>query len=209
MDSLLKNMTHINKTCGQLFSTLWDIQHIHSRLDFETTKILLQALVLTKLDYCNSLLAGTAKYQLDKMQRVQNMACCITCNLAKFDHIRTCMADLHWLCILQRINYKIACLVYKCQHGLAPQNLQELLSKQSIRTLRSSSTNHIPPLHCRTSPSHAFIICSCRTMDVEISNISYKSKGCLWFIQKSTKVIYLKFHIIKYYLNMFSAPVQA
>ena len=86
------------------------------------------------------------------MQRVQNMACHITCNLAKFDHIRTCMADLLWLYIPQRINYKIACLVYKCQHGLAPQYLEELLpSKQSIRTLRSSSTNHIPPLHCRTS----------------------------------------------------------
>ena len=128
MDSLLKNMTHINKICGQLFSTLWDIQHICSRLDFETTKILVQALVLTKLDYCNSL---PAKYQLDKMQRIQNMACWINCNLSKFDHIRTCLADLHWLCIPQRINYKTACLVYKCQHGLAPQYLQELLpSKQ-------------------------------------------------------------------------------
>ena len=145
-------MTHINKICDQLFSTVWDIQHIRSRLDFERTKILVQALVLTKLNYCNSLFAGTAKYQLDKMQRVQNTTCHITCNLAKFDHIRTCMADLHWLCIPQRIDYKIACLVYKLQHGCTPQYLQELLpSKQSNRTLRSSFTNQISPVYCRTS----------------------------------------------------------
>ena len=72
--------------------------------------ILVQALVLTKLDYCNSLLTGAAKYQLDKMQRIQNMACRITCNLAKFDHIRTCMADLHWLCIPRELTNSLPCI---------------------------------------------------------------------------------------------------
>ena len=31
---------------------------------------------------------------------------------------------LHWLPIRQRITFKIAVLVYKCQHGMAPQYLQ-------------------------------------------------------------------------------------
>ena len=35
------------------------------------TKSLMQALVLSKLDYCNSLFMGTSEYNLDKLQRIQ------------------------------------------------------------------------------------------------------------------------------------------
>ena len=45
--------------------------------------IIIQALVVSKLDYCNLLLAGTAGYQLDKLQHIQNMACRVITNLNK------------------------------------------------------------------------------------------------------------------------------
>ena len=35
--------------------------------------------------------------------------------------------DLHWLKIKVRITYKIATLVYKCKHGMAPSYLQDIL----------------------------------------------------------------------------------
>ena len=37
-------------------------------------KIMMQAMVLSKLDYCNNLLMGTTDYNLDKLQKIQNMA---------------------------------------------------------------------------------------------------------------------------------------
>ena len=96
MDNTLKNQSHINKLTST-FNQLMNIRRIRSKLDQETTKYIIQSLVISKLDYCNSLLLGSAEYQLNKMQPVQNMACRIVCNLRKFDHVSSSMQDLHWL----------------------------------------------------------------------------------------------------------------
>ena len=80
VDNLLKNHYHINRICSQLFCIIKSVQAVHSRLDHDTAKIIIQSLVLSQLDYCNSLLAGSAKYQLEKLQRVQNMACRVVNN---------------------------------------------------------------------------------------------------------------------------------
>ena len=42
--------------------------------DQDRVKIVVQALIMSKLDYCNSLIIGSAEYQLDRLQRIQNMA---------------------------------------------------------------------------------------------------------------------------------------
>ena len=72
-------------------------------LTWMAQKIIIQALVLSKVDHCNSLLAGTAGYQLDKLQHIQNMACIIIINLRKYDHISENMMTLYWLRIHERI----------------------------------------------------------------------------------------------------------
>ena len=58
---------------------------------------MIQAIIQSRLDYCNSLLLGTPEYQLNKLQQIQNMACRIVCNLRKYDHITDSMKHLHWL----------------------------------------------------------------------------------------------------------------
>ena len=47
----LKNKAHINKFTSILYTTIKHISSIHHCLDEETTKILVQALVLHKLNY--------------------------------------------------------------------------------------------------------------------------------------------------------------
>ena len=56
MDSYLMNTQNMNKLVSTLFGTLHDINTIRSRIDQGTTKIVIQDLVLSKLDCCNSLL---------------------------------------------------------------------------------------------------------------------------------------------------------
>ena len=75
MDNELKSTIHINKLTSILFITIRKIAKIRHQIDKETTKIQMQTLVLSKLDYCNSLLIGVNEYNLDKLQRIQNMAC--------------------------------------------------------------------------------------------------------------------------------------
>ena len=61
------------------------------------TKILVQALIVSKLDYCNSLLLGKPKYNIAKLQRIQNMSCRMIFQLPKLSTINTYLAQLHWL----------------------------------------------------------------------------------------------------------------
>ena len=129
MDRFLKNSVHINKLSSAMLHNLWNIKKIWNKLDFDSTKSLIQALIMSKLDYCNALLPGSSKFLLTKLQHIQNMACRIVCSLKKFEHVTQPMYDLHWLHIQERIDYKIACIMYKCCDGTAPKYLMDLLPK--------------------------------------------------------------------------------
>ena len=129
-----------------------NIRRICLKLDWDTIKTIIQALVMSKLNYCNSLLLGLANYQLNKIQRIQNMACRIVCNLHKFDHVTPSMHDLHWLKIPQKIQLKIACLMYKCINGQAPKYLIDLLPfKPKTWQLHSTTSDILPPILQRST----------------------------------------------------------
>ena len=154
IDNLLKNHHHINRICSQCFRfcIIKSVQAVHFRLDHDTAKIIIQALVLSKLDYCKSLLAGSAKYQLEKLQRVQNIACSVVNNLWKFDHISVSLMGLHWLKVKDHIEYKIACLVYRCWDKIAPNCHAYLLpTKTSSRDLGSTNCTTISTLKCKNT----------------------------------------------------------
>jgi hypothetical protein len=85
-----------------------------------------QAFISSHLDYCNSLLARTADSLLWQLKSVQNAAAHLLIATCRFNHIQPVLCDLHWLPIYQRLTFKVALLVYKCLHGLAPSYLTEL-----------------------------------------------------------------------------------
>ena len=60
MDSLLKNSSHINKITSSSYCKLHDITRIRPSLDTKTAQLIVQALVLSNINYCNSLLAGSS-----------------------------------------------------------------------------------------------------------------------------------------------------
>ena len=136
------------------FINLWNISQIRWLLNKDTCKILLQALVLSWLDYCNSLLLGTTQHRLQKLQTIQNMACKVIYNKKKYDHIGMDMLNLHWLKINERITFKIAVLVYLCINGSAPGYLCDLLKYNHKRHLRSSTKGLLPVTMSRMTLVH-------------------------------------------------------
>ena len=88
----------------------------------------MNAFVISRLDYCNSILFGLPNTELQKLQRVQNTAARLICNMNKFDHITPILVKLHWLPVRYRINFKILLITFKVIHGLAPKYLSELLT---------------------------------------------------------------------------------
>ena len=90
-------------------------------------RTLLHAFVSSRLDYCNSLLYGLPKCELNKLQAVQNAAARLVGGLSRYDHITPIMRDnLHWLPIKYRVDFKIATLTYKCLNHMVPNYLSEM-----------------------------------------------------------------------------------
>ena len=88
-DKLLNNTDHINNLSSTLFFVSRNTARVHHLLDQDSTKIIIWALIMSKLDYCNSLLIGSTKYNLQKLQKIQNMCCCIILEVRKYDPIST------------------------------------------------------------------------------------------------------------------------
>ena len=72
--------------------------------------MLVNTLVILRLDYCNCLLHGIPKYQTDqrdKLQRIQNTAARLVMGLKRSDHLTPILKNLHWLPVVKRIEFKI------------------------------------------------------------------------------------------------------
>ena len=113
-----------------------------SYLIYDAAKIIIHAFVVSKLDYCNSLLYGLPSFFIRKLQHVQNSATCLVNQCPRFCHITPVLRDLHWLPISFRIEFKIMFITYKVLYDRAPIYIQELLQLYSpSRNLRSSNRN--------------------------------------------------------------------
>ena len=88
------------------------ISAIRHYLPEDVTKKLLCAFVLSRLDYCNSLLAGCPKYLLSRLQKVQNNAAGLIFR-TRSAHITPMLHFLHWLPTEQRTEYKLSLLCFK------------------------------------------------------------------------------------------------
>jgi len=100
------------------------------------------AFVGSRLDSCNSLLAG-----------VSSSARLVT-EARRSEHMTPVLRDLHWLPVRQRITFKTTVLVYKCLHGMAPQYLQMHCvptSTVTSRRLRSAHSGRLTVPRTRTN----------------------------------------------------------
>ena len=82
-------------------------------LDLDSAKLLVTALVSSRLDYCNSLLYGIANIDLTRPQHVQNQLARLVTKSPPFSHSLSLLRSLHWLPVRFRILFKISLLTYK------------------------------------------------------------------------------------------------
>jgi len=69
---------------------------------------LVSAFILSRLDYCNSVLAGLPRCTTEPLQRVLNAAAWLVLNLRLHEHTTPALQQLHWLPIDYRITYKLS-----------------------------------------------------------------------------------------------------
>ena len=138
-DQYMNMESFVNAKCKAAMFALRNISRVRSSLTMDACKTLIQAYVLSKLDYCNCLLYGLPSQSISRLQRVQNYAARVITMTRKYDHITPVLAQLHWLPIQQRIKYKLLLYVFKALHGLGPAYMSDLVVPyRPSRTLRSA-----------------------------------------------------------------------
>jgi hypothetical protein len=123
LDCDLSMRTHVSKTVSSCFTALRQIRSIRRTTTRPVLKSLVVALVLSRLDYGSATLAGLPATLLSRLQSVLNAAARLIFRARKFDHVTPLLRDLHWLRVPERLDFRLAVLVYRCLHGTAPTYL--------------------------------------------------------------------------------------
>ena len=138
IDSNLNFKTYVIKKSQNAMLNIFKIKHIRRYLTQEACEVLVHGLVMSHLDYCNSLHNGLPDCDLNRLQRVQSIACKLVLNRSKYDSCTECFTQLHWLPIRSRVQHKILTMVHTCLNQRAPECLSNILTYRSeIRPSRS------------------------------------------------------------------------
>jgi len=146
MDSELTMKEHVAKIAAARFYHIRRLRQVRRRIGREVTQQLVLALIMSRLDYFNSVLAALPTSTLQPLQRVQNAATRLVFGLSRSDHVTPTLIQLHWLPVSYRIKFKLCCLVYAIHYGRSPAYLTETVQSVGSRRsrncgLRSSSTS--------------------------------------------------------------------
>ena len=119
------------------------------------TATLVSAFVLSRIDYCNSLLFGSTHDVTSNLQRIQNYAARVILRLPMSSRITIHLKSLHWLPVKVRSTYKIACLCYHCHSSTAPSYITDMLHRKPLHTRNTRSSSHTMLLLNRPAHSKA------------------------------------------------------
>ncbi len=158
-DDQLTFKEYIAKTAQSCRFALHNIRKIRPFLTEHAAQILVQALVVSRLDYCNALLAGLPSNTIKPLQMIQNAAARLVFNEPKRTHVTPLFISLHWLPVAARIKFKTLMLAYRTTTGSAPSNFHSLLRIYiPSRSLRSASERRlvVPSQRGSKSLSRAF-----------------------------------------------------
>ena len=108
-----------------------DLYRTSPLLDLKTSVLLANALVNSRLEYCNSLFISLTDFELKRLQWVQN---------SRFFHITPQLKKLHWQPVRYRVQFKIGLITYKILNHSEPAYPSELIHPYtSSRNTRRSS----------------------------------------------------------------------
>ncbi len=143
-DDQLTFKEHIAKTARSCRFALHNIRKIRPFLTEHAAQLLVQALVISRLDYCNALLAGLPSNTIKPLQMIQNAAARLVFNEPKRTHVTPLLISLHWLPVAARIKFKTLMLAYRTTTGSALSYFHSLLRIYiPSRSLRSASERRL------------------------------------------------------------------
>ena len=143
-DSDFSFFCHVMKVCKACFAHVLDLKQLRGHLTHEAALMAANALVRSRLDYCNSLFRGLSALDLHKLQCFQNSFARIIANTTKYSHITPVRKALHWLPIKYSSIFKTAMLVYEFVHSGSPKYFESfLIPRHSAHNTHRSQSDGI------------------------------------------------------------------
>ena len=146
LDCHLTMNAHVSNIARICYFELHHLSSIRRFLTSTATATLVSAFVLSRIDYCNSLLFGSNHDVTSHLQRIQNYAARVILCLPMSSSITMHLRSLHWFPVKVRNTYKIACLCYHCYSSTAPSYVTDMLHKKPLHTTATLAPAHTPCL---------------------------------------------------------------
>ena len=143
LDCHLKMNVHVSNIARTCYFELRRLASIRRFLTSTATATLVFAFVLSRIDYCNSLLFGSTHDVTSYLQRIQNYAARVILHLPMSSSITIHLKSLHWLPVKVRSTYKIACL---CCHIVLHHHMSLTCCIKSHCTPATLAPAHTPCL---------------------------------------------------------------
>ena len=158
LDCHLTMNTHVSNIARTCYFELFRLASIRRFLTSTATATLASAFVLSRIDYCSSLLFGSTLDVTSHLQRIQIYAARVILRLPMSSSITIHLKSLHWLPVKVRSTYKIACSCYHCHISTATSYVTDMLHKKPLHTRNTRSSSYTMPLLNRPAHSYATLV---------------------------------------------------
>ena len=142
-DSPFTFSPQVSSICSSCYYHIRDFARIRRYLDKSTAISVANALVGSRIDYCNSLLDSISDLDMKRLRSIQYALCRIINRTSRYskEHMTPHLKSLHWLPIRQRIDFKWFLLIYKFLNTGSPSYLRDYFVPHTskISTRRSDS----------------------------------------------------------------------
>ena len=199
LDENLTMRNQLNSARRKAIGGLINISKISGYIDKGCRMKLVHSLVLSQIDFCNSLYYDLPARDINSLQMLQNSAARVIHRMPRFsrDRITPICIDLHFLPVRARIEYKICLLTFKALKFKSPAYLSDLLRESVLETsleLRSAGTGRLrePFLSRSATVNRCFEHCAPRLFNslppalrMETSVEAFKHKLKTYLFEKS------------------------
>ena len=140
-DESMSMQRQINSVKQRCSWTMMNLRTIGRYLDEGLKIMMVKQLVLSKLDYCNSLYMNLPKTRLKKLTSILNGTIRFIYNIKdRSEELIPYYKKAHILPIDQRIFFKVCLLTHKAVHGSSPDYITELIEIEVPKDCTTSST---------------------------------------------------------------------
>jgi len=105
--------TAVSHTVSTCFHQLRRLRLVRKSLPITAAKVLVNSIVISRVDYCNGVFSGCALHQLNLLHSILGASARILYGGSRYQHVTPLLRDkLHWLRFKERVKYKLCITVY-------------------------------------------------------------------------------------------------